>query len=395
VPNRSAATVGLRDVLMSPEFKKATEPLSVVVGRDVAGGAYTADIGAMPHLLIAGSTGSGKSVCVNVLILSLLFRNSPDDLRFILVDPKRVELSVYNGIPHLLTPVITEVDKTVNALKWAVAEMDRRYQMLSEAKKKSLATYNEGAEDPLPHIVIIIDELADLMAVSANEVEGAIIRLAQMARAVGIHLVLATQRPSVNVITGLIKANITTRIAFNVASSIDSRTILDHAGAEKLLGKGDMLYITANLSKPKRLQGAYVGEKEIGRIVKFLKANAGEAEYNEGVVEKQKGGSRAGGSGGGDDGDDDELIGEAKQIVFRAGKASASLLQRRLRIGYARAARLLDIMEDQGFIGPADGARPREVLVDDLETTGPVNAVPAGIPNPNPPIPEDEEPQDV
>lgn len=385
VPNKSAATVGLREILASKELTKIKEPLGMGLARDVAGEVFAADLAGMPHLLVAGSTGSGKSVCVNVMILNLLFRNSPDDLKFIMVDPKRVELTMYNGIPHLLTPVITEVDKTVNALKWSVAEMDRRYQLLSEAGKKSIATYNASAATPLPNIVLIIDELADLMAVAAKEVEAAIIRLAQMARAVGIHLVLATQRPSVNVITGLIKANITTRIAFNVASSIDSRTILDHAGAEKLLGKGDMLFISAAMSKPKRAQGAFVSEKEIAKVVKFLKSNSEKPEYDESVVEKRKGkGSIPGSSGGGGGDDEDDMLSEAKQVIFRAGKASASLLQRRLRIGYARAARILDILEEEGFIGPADGARPREVLIQDMEQFG-ASGVPDGIPNPNPP----------
>jgi len=281
-------------------------------------------------------------------------------VKFILVDPKRVELNLYNGLPHLLTGVITDHQKAVNALKWAVAEMDRRYKLLSEVHKRNIAEYNSSAPNRLPYIVVVVDELADLMSVAQNEVEATIVRLAQMARAVGIHLVLATQRPSVDVITGLIKANITARMAFAVASQIDSRTILDSSGAEKLLGSGDMLYITSELPKPKRVQGAYVGEKEIRKVVEFIKEQSGSVLYDEQIVEKpQRGVSIPGLTDGGDD--EDDMLGEAIEAVQSAGKASASLLQRRLRVGYARAARLLDIMEDKGIIGPGDGAKPREV----------------------------------
>lgn len=366
VPNKSAAIVRMRELLKSVQFKKRNSNLSIALGKDVTGESYFADLDRMPHLLIAGATGSGKSVAINSIITSLLFQNSPSDLKLILVDPKRVELSIYNDIPYLLTPVITDSAKTINALKWAVSEMDRRYELLSQTHKRNIASYNAASEDPLPYIVIIVDELADLMAVAAQEIEGIIIRLAQMARAVGIHLVLATQRPSVDVLTGLIKANITARMAFSVASVIDSRTILDFQGAEKLLGKGDMLYICAELSKPVRIQGVFIDEVEIGNVVSYLKQQ-GEAEYNEDIVTKQHRVVVPGMYQ--DDENDDELLGEAKQVLVRAGKASASLLQRRLRVGYARAARILDILEDQGIIGPADGAKPREVLVtqSDLE----------------------------
>lgn len=369
VPNKQSALVTLRDLLETEEYKSARSPLTIAVGRDVAGSPWLLNLDAMPHLLIAGATGSGKSVMINTVILNLLQRNSPDDLKLILVDPKRVELSLYNDVPHLLTPVITETNKTINALRWVVSEMDRRYIHLSEAKKRNIAGFRAAGYD-MPYIVVIIDELADLMAVAANEVEGAIVRLAQMARAVGIHLVVATQRPSVNVITGLIKANITARMAFNVASSVDSRTILDMAGAEKLLGRGDFLLVTAELSKPKRLQGALVTEEEIERVTNALRTSAG-AEYDMDIIEKaqaphtvMKNGVMSSGEGE----NDDPMLADAKQVILRAGKASASLLQRRLSIGYARAARLLDILEEQGFIGPADGAKPREIL-QDLEDT--------------------------
>jgi DNA segregation ATPase FtsK/SpoIIIE, S-DNA-T family len=361
LPNKSSAIVRMRSIMETETWKNRRSNLSVVLGLDVAGHPQIADITKMPHLLIAGATGSGKSVCINALILSLLYQNSPQEMKLILVDPKRVELSLYNDIPHLLTPVIVEPDKTVSALKWAVAEMEHRYRILQQAGKRNIADYNsaKGAEG-LPYMVIVIDELADLMAVAANEVESLICRLAQMARAVGMHLVVATQRPSVDVITGLIKANITTRIAFSVASQIDSRTIIDQSGAEKLLGLGDMLFVSADSPKPKRIQGAYISEKEVKGVTDFLK-NEGQPEYNEDIIKQ------ATKLGGGDLGaPDDDLFLDAADCVIRAGKGSASLLQRRLRIGYARAARLLDLLEERGIIGPADGARPRDVLVSDI-----------------------------
>lgn len=366
VPNKAIATVTLKEMLEHKHFKKRKDNLTLALGKDVGGKPYFTSLQHMPHLLIAGATGSGKSVCINSCILSLVYQNSPNDLRLVLVDPKRVELTMYNGIPHLLTPVITDVEKTVNALKWTVAEMDRRYELLSRAGKRNIESYNvvSEPEDRMPYIVFIIDELADLMSVAANSVEAAIVRLAQMSRAVGIHLILATQRPSVNVITGLIKANMPARIAFSVASLVDSRTILDFSGAEKLLGRGDMLYIDATLSKPKRVQGAFLDDKEIERVAEYLRTEH-EPDYNDTVVEKVGSSSIPDMGAAGDASDD--LLDEAKKVIFEAGKASASLLQRRLRVGYARAARILDILEEQGFIGPADGAKPREILVTEQE----------------------------
>lgn len=359
VPNQKVGLVNLRDILDGDAFKQRRSALTFALGRDVAGTPLAADLDPMPHLLIAGATGSGKSVMINALLLSLLASNSPDELRFILVDPKRVELTTYNGIPHLLTPVITQTDKTINALRWVVAEMDRRFKLLEASGKRNIAAYHREVDDGMPYIVIVIDELADLMAVAANEVESAIIRLAQLARAVGIHLVLATQRPSVDVITGLIKANITARIAFTVASATDSRTILDHSGAEKLLGRGDMLFVNAELSKPKRVQGAFVSDGEIERVVASLKDSGNDPEYVEAIVDKPAPslGSDL------DDLQDQELVAQAKEVVLRFGKASTTFLQRRLRIGYARAARVMEILEAQGVVGPGDGAKPREILI--------------------------------
>lgn len=359
VPNVSIATVRLRELFESDLFKKRTSILGIAVGRDVAGGPVIVDLAKMPHLLIAGATGSGKSVAINTMLLSLLYQHSPRTMRLILVDPKRVELSHYNNIPHLLTPVITDVKKTIQALRWVVGEMDRRYQTLAADGKRNIEGFNGGSEEPMPYIVVVVDELADLMAVAANEVEGMIVRLAQMARAVGIHLVLATQRPSVDVITGLIKANITSRMAFNVASTIDSRTIIDSSGAEKLLGNGDMLFISSDLSKPRRVQGAFVAEKEVEKVTEFLKRQE-LPEFDQKITEQSSGGA---GAGEGGNGDDDPMLEDAKRVVVQAQKASASLLQRRLSVGYARAARLLDILEERGIIGPGEGAKPREVYI--------------------------------
>jgi len=363
VPNQTVAIVKIREVIESPAFHDAAARLPIALGKDVAGMPWVGDIARMPHLLVAGATGSGKTVCLNSIIISLLYRMGPDDLKFIMIDPKRVELPCYNGIPHLLTPAITEVPKIVNSLKWCIGEMERRFSVLAKATKRDIASFNKSADDMdrLPYIVVIIDELADLMATSAQEVEGSIVRLAQMARAVGIHLVVATQRPSVDVITGLIKANITSRIAFAVATSTDSRTIIDTSGAEKLLGRGDMLYTTAELSKPKRIQGTYVNDDEINRVVEYLKERtAEEPEYRTDIIERPK---SVGPSGETYDDSEDELLPEARNLVVAAGKASASLLQRRLKVGYARAARLLDLMETQGVIGPGEGAKPRSILV--------------------------------
>ncbi len=371
IPNQKVALVSLKEILTSQEFKERKSNLMIALGSDVSGKAWLWDLSRMPHLLIAGATGSGKTVALNSIIVSLLYQNQPNELKFILVDPKRVELPVYNNIPHLITPVIIDVTKTVSALKWSTQEMERRFQVLSSHGKKKLSDYNNSVSDDkkLPYIVIVVDELADLMAVAANEVETAIIRLSQMARAVGIHLVLATQRPSVDVITGLIKANITSRMAFSVASQIDSRTILDHSGAEKLLGRGDMLFLTPEIAKPKRIQGAFLSDDEIERVVNYLKQKS-EPEYDESVVQKV---SEDGGLGGLNL-KDDPLLPKARELIIQTQKASTSYLQRRLSLGYARAARLMDLLEEEGTIGPQDGARAREVLVTREEYLGEVDA---------------------
>lgn len=363
IPNNSKATVRIREILAHPAFVEHESKLAFALGRDVAGSPIVTDMAKMPHLLIAGATGSGKSVAVNSVLLSFLFRSSPSDVKLILIDPKRVELSLYNGLPHLLTGVITDHQQAVNALRWTVGEMDRRYKLLQEVGKRNIGEFNAASTiTKLPYLVLVIDELADLMSVAQNDVEAAIVRLAQMARAVGIHLVVATQRPSVDVITGLIKANITTRIAFAVASQVDSRTILDMAGAEKLLGAGDMLYTSSDLPKPKRIQGTYVNEKEIKKVTDFLKEQSGDVIYDHNIVEKPiRDVTIPGFEGVSDGGDEDTLLLEATDVVRQAGKASASLLQRRLRVGYARAARLLDMLEEKGIVGPGEGAKPREV----------------------------------
>jgi len=361
IPNVTKAIVRLREVLQTENFAKHPSNLAFALGRDVSGHPMVADLARMPHLMIAGATGSGKSVALNSFLVSLLYKNTPQDVKFIIIDPKRVEMTSYNGIPHLMTPVVIDHEKAINALRWAVAEMDRRYKVLSEAGNRNITEYNANAALKMNYLVIVVDELADLMAVAKNDVEAAIVRLSQMARAVGIHLVLATQRPSVEVITGLIKANITSRMAFAVASQIDSRTIIDSMGAESLLGNGDMLFITAEVSKPRRIQGAFIGEKEVHRVVDFFKKQTGAVIYNEEILEKPKHNMSIPGLSNDDGGD--ELLAEAEEVVRQAGKASASLLQRRLRVGYARAARLLDLLEDRGIIGPGDGAKPREVYV--------------------------------
>lgn len=366
VPNRKAADVRLHGVLSSGQWQHASSSLSFAIGRDIAGEPVIGELDRMPHLLIAGATGSGKSVMINTLLSSLLYRNSPSDLKLILVDPKQVELTPYNDIPHLLTPVITQPEKCISALKWAVNEMERRYSLLAEEKVRNIKGYNDlkkSAGEGMPYIVIVIDELADLMMLAARDVEALIVRLAQKARAVGIHLVLATQRPSVDVITGLIKANVPARIAFTVASQVDSRTILDQMGAEKLLGQGDMLLLTPDINKPRRIQGAFVSDTEVVKVADHLRMQR-PPEYDEEIVAQPvqlngKGGVVMDYDGGGDD----DMYKDAVRVVVESGKASASLLQRRLRVGYARAARLIETMEEQGIIGPADGARPRDVLV--------------------------------
>lgn len=391
VPNKSVATVRLRNFLQSESYKKRESSLALSLGKNVSGSYIFGNLDKMPHLMIAGSTGSGKSVCVNSILISMLYQNSPEDLKLIMVDPKRVELSLYNGIPHLLSDVIVENSKVVSALKWAVGEMERRYMLLQETGSRDIASYNKKAEigekrkiinqetgevteedvAKIPYIVIIIDELADLMGSHGKEVEGVIIRIAQMARAVGIHLILSTQRPSVEVLTGLIKANIGTRIAFKVATQIDSRTILDTGGAEKLLGNGDLLYMETGPNGIRRLQGVFVSESEVKRVVKFIKnqkIERGEEPIGEDITQEGNRNSHDKvnfsefSQGNGDL--EDSLYEEAKRVVSEAGKASASLLQRRLKVGYARAARLLDILEERGVVGPSDGAKPREVFLD-------------------------------
>jgi len=389
VPNRKAADVRLHSIVTSKQWTSAHEPLAFAIGKDIAGDAVVGELNKMPHLLIAGQTGSGKSVMINTLLTSLLYRNAPSEMKLILVDPKQVEMAPYEDIPHLITPVINEPEKTISALKWAVNEMERRYKLLAEHKVRDIKSYNtlvqsgrtkivvqdaEGHEQQhesgaMPYIVIVIDELADLMMVAARDVEALIVRLAQKARAVGIHLVLATQRPSVDVITGLIKANIPARIAFTVASQVDSRTILDQIGAEKLLGQGDMLITTALTPKPKRIQGAWVTDEEVMKITDHLRLQS-PPQYNDEVVSQPV---QLNGKGGvvmdfdaNNDGHDD-MFKDAVRVVVDSGKASASLLQRRLRVGYARAARLMEEMEEQGIIGPADGARPRDVLISSID----------------------------
>lgn len=360
IPNQSLEIVSLKSILSSDVMISHKSRLAVALGYDVSGQPILADIAKMPHLLMAGTTGSGKSVAINTFICSLLFRCSPQELKLILVDPKRVELSGYNNIPHLLTPVIVDVDKILAALKWATSEMDRRYKLFAQVGVRNIEGYNEiSGFQALPYIVIVIDELADLMIFAPVEVEDAITRLAQMARATGIHLIIATQRPSVDVITGLIKANIPARIAFNVSSMVDSRVIIDQPGAEKLLGRGDMLYVPPDASKPVRIQGVYA-DPDVNPLVEYLKQTGVAPEFTQEVTEMvyQRGGKSGGGGG-----EKDTLFDEAVRTVCQYDRASASLLQRRLKVGYARAARLIDELEAAGIVGAAEGAKPRDVLV--------------------------------
>ena len=368
IPNKTVATVSIREVLDSDEFKNFSSKLAFALGKDIAGKNVVVDLAKMPHILIAGATGSGKSVCINTLIASIIYKADPNEVKLLMIDPKVVELNVYNGIPHLMIPVVTDPRRASGALYWAVQEMTRRYAVFAEYNVRNLEGYNNaiteaGGENTMPHVVIIIDELADLMMVAPGEVEDSICRLAQLARAAGIHLVIATQRPSVDVITGIIKANIPSRIAFAVSSQVDSRTILDSAGAEKLLGRGDMLFSPVGAAKPKRLQGAFISDKEVERIVEFIK-NGSVARYDEDVLEKIENGKTVNVSGNDHDpGDNDEFLPRAIEIAVDTGKISASYLQRRLKIGFSRAARIVDQMEERGWIGPQDGSKPREVLL--------------------------------
>ncbi len=374
VPNTERETIWLRDVVESENFAATRSRLPIALGKDIDGHIVVADLASMPHVLIAGSTGSGKSVAINAMIMSVLFRSTPEQVRMILVDPKRVELGMYEGIPHLFTPIITEAKLAANALKNAVREMERRLKLLAANHVRNIDQFNKlfehGSEylfedvnqEPLPYIIIVIDELADLMMLDRANVEEAITRLAQMARAVGIHLVLATQRPSVDVITGLLKANVPTRMSFRLATKIDSRTIIDTNGAEALLGRGDMLFLPPGTSRLQRVHAPFVTEKEIAAVTAFWKAQ-GEAEYVEGFLDGPKDDKADGGNGSANEGEDaDPMFDDAVRLVFEFGKASTSLLQRRLRIGYGRAAHLIDMMERDGLVGPADGSKPRELL---------------------------------
>jgi S-DNA-T family DNA segregation ATPase FtsK/SpoIIIE len=388
IPNSTKSTVGLATLLANEEYQKSEKPLLISLGKGISGKSYFSNLAKMPHLLIAGTTGSGKSVTIHTIITSLLFRNPVENLKFIMIDPKRVELTLYNKIPHLLTPVITEAKKAILALKWAAKEMDRRYDILESESVRDIESYHKNVLAPelkrleerkgdegeevkipelMPYIVVVIDELADIMSTYPRELEAAIVRLAQMSRAVGIHLILSTQRPSVNVITGLIKANIPGRIALQVSSQIDSRTILDTGGAEKLLGAGDMLFLGSEMSKPQRIQSAYISETELKKVVNYLKENydggvptelnlTPEAVAGKNAIFESSFGDEDGGS------EEDDMYEQAKEEVLKAGKASTSYLQRKLRIGYSRAARLVDMLQEKGVIGAADGARPREVI---------------------------------
>lgn len=376
VPNKENSPVMFRDLLESPEFQSSNSRISFAVGKDIAGKAVVSDIGKMPHVLIAGQTGSGKSVCINTLIMSILYKARPDEVKLIMIDPKVVELSVYNGIPHLMIPVVTDPKKAAGALNWAVAEMDRRYRVFAEYGVRDMKGYNEKiqseppidgvSKEPLPQIIVIVDELADLMMTAPGEVEGAICRLAQLARAAGIHLVIATQRPSVNVITGLIKANMPSRIAFSVSQGVDSRTIIDMNGAERLLGKGDMLFYPAGYLKPARVQGAFVSDKEVQDVVDFLKAHSEEVTYDEEVVNHVNTspvGGAAASLGAPEEEAHDAYFVEAGRLIIDKDKASIGMLQRAFKIGFNRAARIMDQLAEAGVVGPEEGTKPRKVLM--------------------------------
>jgi len=370
LPNRTRQIVAFKDIVSSDIFKKSSAALTMILGKDIVGNPVVTDLEKMPHLLIAGATGTGKSVALNTMISSILFKSTPDSVKFIMVDPKRIELSVYDGIPHLITPVVTDMKKATNALFWAVREMERRYKLLSEKRVRNIRQYNrkveketvsEGEEPPesLPYIVIVIDELSDLMMVSSKDVEVALTRLAQMARAAGIHLIIATQRPSVDVLTGVIKANFPTRLSFQVSSKTDSRTIIDANGAETLLGKGDMLFLPPGTAKLERIHGAYISEEDVSNIIEFLKSQKG-PEYNEEVVVSRE---EDGADDSAEEMEYDQRYDEAVALVTKTGQASISMVQRHLRIGYNRAARIIEMMEKEGIVGPSDGVKAREVLV--------------------------------
>ncbi|OGX31956.1 MAG: hypothetical protein A3D27_04035 [Omnitrophica WOR_2 bacterium RIFCSPHIGHO2_02_FULL_46_37] len=357
VPNSSIGAVYLKEVLSSPEFQNAQSKLTIALGKDITGKSVVSDLAEMPHLLIAGTTGSGKTVCVNSLILSILYRATPEEAKFLMVDPKMVELSVYNGLPHLLCPVVTDARKVSNALNWVVSEMEERYKLLAKAGSRNIESYNQKEPDKLSYIIVVIDELADLMAIAANTIENAITRLAQLSRAVGIHLILATQRPSVDVITGVIKANFPARISFKVASKVDSRTVLDANGADKLLGRGDMLFMRPGEAKLIRAQGSLLRDAEIERVVEFIKSEA-EPVFEEAILKEQ---ARALNPS---EREKDELFDQAVRLILESNQASVSILQRRLMLGYARAARIIDAMEQEGIVGSFQGSKPRKILID-------------------------------
>ena len=368
VPNKKQTPVFLREVLDSKEFQESTKKISFALGKDITGACIVGDLSEMPHMLIAGATGSGKSVCINSLIVSLLYKYSPDEIKLLMIDPKVVELSIYNGIPHLLIPVVTEPKKAAGALNWAVNEMDKRYELFTKYKVKNIKSYNQQVDkgfisEKLPYIVLIVDELADLMMTCPNDVEDYICRLAQKARAAGIHLIIATQRPSVDVITGVIKANIPSRISFAVSSGVDSRTILDQTGAEKLLGRGDMLYSPMGANKPLRIQGAFISEEEVENVVDFIKSSEDEVNYREEIIEHINNENLSSSSHSGDSEENDELLDEAIKLVVEYQQASTSFIQRKLRIGFNRASRIMEELEAKGIISERDGSKPRQVFI--------------------------------
>ena len=365
VPNADTSMVFLKEILESGEYQKmaASSKLAMALGKDISGRAVVTDLGDMPHLLIAGTTGSGKTVCVNSLIMSMIYNATPEELKFLMVDPKMVELAIYNGLPHLLCPVVTDAKKVSGALGWVVSEMEARYKMLAKMTVRNIQAFNQKSEEKLPYIVVIIDELADLMMIAQEDIENAITRLAQLSRAVGIHMILATQRPSVDVVTGVIKANFPARISFKVASKVDSRTVLDMNGADKLLGKGDMLFLDPGSPKPIRAQGTFLTDPEIEKVVNFIKSQQ-EPVYDNEILEQQK--KSVSGRGGFEK---DEFFDEAVSMVLETGQASVSMLQRRLRLGYTRAARIIDAMEEEGIIGPFRGSKPREILIQEYQPT--------------------------